>query len=73
MGNDRYFASNPKLSQGSGDPRRGFGSIGMFIDMGGTDQYQGKGHDNLYWRADRFWGGGMDMELHPTDSTGGDQ
>jgi len=69
-GNDRYFCSNPSLSQGAGDPRRGFGSIGLFFDLGGKDQYDGNGRDNYYWKAVRDWGGGMDIELNPVDSTG---
>jgi hypothetical protein len=68
-GNDRYFSSNPRLSQGAGDPRRGFGSIGLFIDLGGNDQYSGNGQNDFYWRAKARWGGGMDIELNPSDST----
>jgi len=67
-GNDRYFVKNPKNSQGYGNPRRDFGSIGLFIDLGGSDQYSGNGHDNFYWRTNSKWGGGMDIELTPTDS-----
>lgn len=67
-GADRYFSSNPSLSQGAGDPRRGFGSIGLFIDLGGIDQYAGNGRNNFYWKAERRWGGGMDIELAPSDS-----
>ena len=69
-GNDRYFSSNPSLSQGAGDPRRGFGSIGLFFDLGGKDQYDGNGRNNYYWKAVRNWGGGMDIELNPVDSAG---
>jgi len=68
-GADRYFSSNSSLSQGAGDPRRGFGSIGLFIDLGGIDQYAGNGRNNFYWKAERRWGGGMDIELVPPDST----
>lgn len=68
-GADRYFSSNPDLSQGAGDPRRGFGSIGLFIDLGGKDQYDGNGRNNYYWEATRDWGGGMDIELNPPDTT----
>lgn len=68
-GADRYFSSNPRLSQGAGDSRRGFGSIGLFIDLGGQDQYDGNGRDNFYWKAQARWGGGMDIELSPPDST----
>jgi len=67
-GDDRYFIKNPKNSQGYGNPRRDFGSIGLFIDLGGIDQYNGNGHDNFYWRTDSKWGGGMDIELTPADS-----
>ncbi len=67
-GNDRYFIKNPKNSQGYGNPRRDFGSIGLFIDLGDADQYVGNGHDNFYWRTDSKWGGGMDIELTPADS-----
>jgi hypothetical protein len=62
-GDDRYFAKDPKMSQGFGDPRRDFGSIGLFIDLGGKDQYLGNGRDNYYWRTDSKWGGGMDIEF----------
>lgn len=62
-GDDRYFIHNPKNSQGYGNPRRDFGSIGLFIDLGGTDQYMGNGMNNLFWRTDSKWGAGMDIEL----------
>jgi hypothetical protein len=69
-GTDRYFCTDPSLSQGAGDPRRGFGSIGLFMDLGGKDQYDGNGRDNYYWEASRDWGGGMDIEFNPVDSSG---
>jgi hypothetical protein len=69
-GNDRYFIRLPRNSQGYGNPRREFGSIGLFIDLGGDDQYDGNGRNNYYWRTHSKWGGGMDIELHPTDTTG---
>ena len=69
-GGDRYFCADSTLSQGAGDPRRGFGSIGLFMDLGGKDQYDGNGRDNYYWQAVRNWGGGMDIELNPVDSGG---
>ncbi len=68
-GDDRYFIKNPNNSQGYGNPRRDFGSIGLFIDLGGSDQYSGNGRDNFYWRTNSKWGGGMDIELNPSDST----
>ena len=68
-GDDRYFVRRKDNTQGYGNPRRDFGSIGLFIDLGGTDQYAGNGRDNAYWRTNSKWGGGMDIELSPPDST----
>lgn len=70
-GDDRYFAKNYLNTQGYGNPRREFGSIGLFIDLGGDDQYAGNGRNNYYWQTDSKWGGGMDIELTPPDSSGG--
>jgi len=72
-GDDRYFVKNPLNTQGYGNPRRDFGSIGLFIDLGGDDQYLGNGRNNYYWQTDSKWGGGMDIELNPPDSSGEDQ
>jgi hypothetical protein len=68
-GDDRYFIKNAKNTHGFGDSRRDFGSIGLFLDLGGVDQYTGNGKENYYWRTDSRWGGGMDIELNPKDST----
>jgi len=68
-GDDRYFIKNPKNTHGYGNPRREFGSIGLFIDLGGDDQYTGEGRNNFFWKTDSKWGGGMDIELNPPDST----
>ncbi|KAA3633748.1 MAG: hypothetical protein DWP97_08455 [Calditrichaeota bacterium] len=68
-GDDRYSVHSTKNTQGYGNPRRDFGSIGLFIDLGGKDQYQGLGKDNYYWKTNSKWGGGMDIELNPPDST----
>ncbi|MCK4372041.1 MAG: hypothetical protein KAW61_02790, partial [candidate division Zixibacteria bacterium] len=56
-------------TQGYGNPRRDFGSIGLFIDLGGDDQYLGNGRNDYYWRTDSKWGGGMDIELNPPDTS----
>lgn len=64
-GNDRYSVADKTNSQGYGNPRREYGSIGLFIDLGGKDQYLGNGQDNFYWRTDSKWGAGMDIELNP--------
>ncbi|MDD5425982.1 MAG: hypothetical protein PHN52_05845 [candidate division Zixibacteria bacterium] len=70
-GNDRYLVNNFQNTQGYGNPRRDFGSIGLFIDLGGTDQYLGNGQDNYYWRTNSQWGGGMDIEYITADSLTG--
>lgn len=72
-GNDRYFIFNPKNSQGYGNPRRDFGSIGLFLDLGGTDQYLGNGMNDFFWRTDSKWGAGMDIELSPPKMAEGDK
>ena len=69
-GNDRYNIADKNNSQGYGNPRREYGSIGLFIDLGGKDQYLGNGQDNYYWRTNSKWGAGMDIELNPPDTTG---
>jgi hypothetical protein len=68
-GDDRYFVKSTTNTQGYGNPRRDFGSIGLFIDLGGSDQYSGNGRDNFYWKTDSRWGGGMDIEMEPPDTT----
>ncbi|MFH2049860.1 MAG: hypothetical protein ABIJ12_10490 [bacterium] len=68
-GDDHYFVKTKTNTHGYGNPRRSFGSIGLFIDLGGTDQYTGYGDNNYYWKTPSKWGGGMDIELYPPDST----
>ncbi|HDL01586.1 MAG TPA: hypothetical protein ENH23_05070 [candidate division Zixibacteria bacterium] len=68
-GDDRYFIKNKKNTQGYGNPRRDFGSIGLFIDLSGKDQYFGNGQDNFYWKTNSKWGGGMDIETIIKDSS----
>ena len=68
-GDDHYFVKTKTNTHGYGNPRRSFGSIGLFIDLGGTDQYTGYGEDNFYWKTPSKWGGGMDIELYPPDTT----
>ncbi len=72
-GDDRYYVKIKKNTHGYGNPRRDFGSIGLFIDLGGFDQYTGFGQNNYYWQTDSKWGGGMDIERMDPDSakTGG--
>ena len=61
-GEDRYFVTSPVNTHGYGNPRREFGSIGLFIDLGGEDEYTCQGGNNLFWRTDSKWGGGMDID-----------
>jgi hypothetical protein len=68
-GDDRYFIKNPRNTEGFGDSRRDFGSIGLFIDLSGDDQYNGNGHNNTYWKTDSRWGGGMDIERIVKDTS----
>jgi len=71
-GNDRYSVRNSDNTHGYGNPRRSFGSIGLFIDLAGSDQYQGYGCDNHYWKTPSKWGGGIDIEINPPDTTAGE-
>ncbi len=68
-GEDHYFVKTKSNTHGYGNPRRSFGSIGLFMDLGGKDQYTGYGDNNYYWKTPSKWGGGMDIELNPPDSS----
>lgn len=67
-GNDCYSIRDLSNSQGYGNPRREYGSIGLFIDLSGKDIYLGNGQDNFYWKTSSKWGAGMDIELNPSDT-----
>lgn len=71
-GDDAYYVLKRHNTQGYGNPRRDFGSIGLFIDLSGEDRYDGNGADNSYWKTDSKWGGGMDIELIKPDSLEGE-
>lgn len=68
-GDDRYFVKDTVNTQGYGNPRRDYGSIGLFIDLNGTDQYFGHGKNNYYWKTASQWGGGMDIQYQSADSS----
>ncbi len=68
-GDDRYFIRNANMTHGYGNPRRDYGSIGLFIDLGGDDLTNGLGQNNYYWRTGSKWGGGVDIELTPPEKT----
>ncbi|UCD94661.1 MAG: HEAT repeat domain-containing protein, partial [Candidatus Zixiibacteriota bacterium] len=67
-GDDAYFVMRAQNTQGYGNPRRDFGSIGMFMDLEGEDRYVGNGADKSIWKTDSRWGGGMDIDFVPSDT-----
>lgn len=59
-GKDVYIVRSDKNTQGYGNPRRDYGSIGIFLDLAGEDHYSGgMGRDNHWWTYST-WGGGID-------------
>jgi len=68
-GDDYYYVIDTHNTQGYGNPRRDFGSIGLFLDLKGSDHYVGNGADNTYWQIPSKWGGGMDREFIPSTVT----
>ncbi len=48
-GQDAYVAKRNYNSQGYGNWRRDFGSIGLMLDLGGKDVYAGKGKEGKWW------------------------
>lgn len=69
-GDDRYLVHATRNTQGFGDARRDYGSIGLLIDLRGIDQYLGNGRDSGFWQTPSKWGGGMDIQYPAADSTG---
>ncbi|MCP4631683.1 MAG: hypothetical protein GY855_02060 [candidate division Zixibacteria bacterium] len=66
-GEDRYYVKSGEKSQGYGNPRRSFGSIGLFYDAGGVDRYDGGlGKDGHTWIFSK-WGVGYDKPDESTD------
>ncbi|HBC46218.1 MAG TPA: hypothetical protein DEO84_04900, partial [candidate division Zixibacteria bacterium] len=60
-GNDTYIVRSDKNTQGFGQVRRDYGSVGIFIDRGGKDGYSGGvGRDSTWW-SDSKWGVGIDQ------------
>lgn len=68
-GDDSYYVQKRTNTQGYGNPRRDFGSIGLFLDLAGTDKYWGNGDDNSIWKTDSKWGGGIDWEYKEMEDT----
>ncbi len=72
-GNDTYYIIGKEKSHGYGNPRRDFGSLGLFLDLSGKDIYTGYGGNDQVWKTDSKWGGGFDFEFIIDDTTGVDQ
>jgi hypothetical protein len=59
-GKDVYIVRSDRNTQGYGNPRREYGSIGIFLDLAGQDGYSGgQGRDGLWWTYSK-WGVGID-------------
>lgn len=61
-GDDVYTARDTLNTQGYGNPRRDYGSIGLFLDLGGKDRYVGAGKDSRVWLSRSMWGVGVDAD-----------
>lgn len=68
-GSDAYYARDSVSTQGYGNPRRGYGSIGIVIDAAGSDHFYNrsdKGHTPLpetRWVPKSRWGALSDVPL----------
>lgn len=60
-GDDGYMVKSNVNTQGYGNPRREYGSIGVFLDLKGRDAYAGPGGDGRRW-ASGLWGVGWDLD-----------
>lgn len=60
-GDDGHIARVQMNTHGYGNPRREFGSIGLFLDLQGLDAYRGYGKDNSFWVTQSKWGIGADL------------
>jgi hypothetical protein len=63
QGDDSYLVTLKSNTQGYGNPRREYGSIGIFLDLSGKDKYSGNGEDNTWWTTPSMWGVGVDGEF----------
>jgi hypothetical protein len=59
-GDDGYYVSMNANTQGYGNPRRDYGSVGMLLDFSGKDLYRGNGADSTWWTTPSKWGIGVD-------------
>jgi hypothetical protein len=59
-GNDGYYIQVKANTQGYGNPRRDYGSVGILLDLSGKDGYDGNGGDSTWWTTPSKWGVGID-------------
>ena len=59
-GDDGYYVGRNDNTQGYGNPRRDYGSVGMLLDFSGKDRYNGNGRDSTWWTTPSKWGVGID-------------
>ena len=61
-GNDCYMTADSLLGQGSSNFARGFGGMGLFVDIAGTDKYSQRNvaTDKAFW-AKGTYGSGLDF------------
>jgi hypothetical protein len=65
-GSDGYLSKEPVyMSKGYGNPRREYGSIGLFLDMSGNDFYSEPGPDSTLYNSST-WGVRNDYFLKDT-------
>ncbi len=60
-GDDGYLVKSKTNTQGYGNPRREYGSIGVFWDLAGRDAYAGPGAEAWRWTSG-LWGVGWDLD-----------
>jgi len=54
-GTDGYLNKYPSNTRGYGNPRREYGSIGVFLDASGSDYYSQPGYDSTFINSS-YWG-----------------
>ena len=59
-GDDGYYVQVAGNTQGYGNPRRDYGSVGILLDLSGRDGYDGNGADSAWWTTPSKWGVGID-------------
>lgn len=63
-GEDNYLIRRYANTQAYGDFRREYGSIGLLLDLGGSDHYSGRGGEDRYWTSSSY-GLGIDRAPLP--------